>query len=115
MVAIAPIDFEKDVAAPINFLWKQGSKGILHQCIEILNGLLGIPHPSIEIPNDAPASIPANWWFTETNYQVSIMNFFMTSIYLKNSLQFKGLRRFLFMVNAFEIVRHFHSGLFYAL
>ena len=54
MGAIAPIDFEKGLTAPINFRWKQESKGILHPCIEILNGLLGILHPSIEIPNDTP-------------------------------------------------------------
>ena len=53
MGAIAPIDFEKGLTELINFPWNQGSKGILHPCIEILNGLLGILHPSIEIPNDA--------------------------------------------------------------
>ena len=57
MNAIAPIDFEKGLTAPINFRWKQESKGILHPCIEILNGLLGILHPSTEIPNDAPVYV----------------------------------------------------------
>ena len=56
MGAIAPIDFEKGLTAPINFLCEQEWKGILHPCIEILNGLLGILQPSIEIPNDAPAA-----------------------------------------------------------
>ena len=55
MGATAPIDFEKGLIAPINFRWKQGLKGRLHLSIEIPLGLLGILHPLIEIPNDAPA------------------------------------------------------------
>ena len=53
MGAIVPIDFEKGLSAPINFRRKPWAKCILHPLIEILNGLLGILHPSIEIPNDA--------------------------------------------------------------
>ena len=54
MGAIAPIDFEKGLIAPIDFHWKQGLKSNLHSSIEMPNGLLGILHPSIEIHNDAP-------------------------------------------------------------
>ena len=57
MGAIASIDFEKGLIAPINFLWKQGSKGNLQPCIEIFNGLSGILHPSIEIPYDTPENL----------------------------------------------------------
>ena len=41
MVAITSVNFEKCVIAPIDFLDTQGLTGFLH--------------PSIEIPNDAPA------------------------------------------------------------
>ena len=54
MGAIAPIDFEKDLIAPIEFRWKQELKDSLHPSIEICNALIGILHPSIEIPNDVP-------------------------------------------------------------
>ena len=54
MDAIAPIDFEKGLIAPIDFCWKQGLKDNFHQLVRIPFGLLGIMHPSIEIPNDAP-------------------------------------------------------------
>ena len=57
MGAIASIKFEKGLIEPINFLWKQGSKGNLQPCIEIINGLLGILHPSIEIPYDTPENL----------------------------------------------------------
>ena len=57
MGAIAPITFEKVQIGPIDFPWKQGLKGILHPSIEIPNHLLGILYQSIEIPNDAPAYI----------------------------------------------------------
>ena len=55
MGAVVPIDFEKGLSAPINFRRKPWAKCILHPLIEILNGLLGILHPSIEISNDSPA------------------------------------------------------------
>ena len=54
MGAITPIDFEKSLAAPMDFRWKQRLKGNLHPLIEIPNDLLGILHTSIEIPNNAP-------------------------------------------------------------
>ena len=54
MGAITLIDFEKSLTAPINFLLKSRVKRFFHPSIVILNGLLGILHPSIEIPNDAP-------------------------------------------------------------
>ena len=54
MGAIAPIDLKKGLIAPIEFRWKQELKGNLHLSIEIRNTLVGILHPSIEIPNDAP-------------------------------------------------------------
>ena len=54
MGAIVPIDFEKGLSAPINFRRKQGLKCNLYPSIEALNGLLGILHPPIEIPDDAP-------------------------------------------------------------
>ena len=60
MGAIAPINFEDGLIAPIDFRWKQGLKGNLHPSIENPNGLLSILHPSIEIPNDAPVTSPAS-------------------------------------------------------
>ena len=53
MGAIAPLDFEKGLIAPIEFCL---NKGNLHQSIKIRNALLGILHPSIEITNDAPGN-----------------------------------------------------------
>ena len=54
MVAVGPINFEESLITLIDFCWKQGLKGNLHPSIENLSALLGILHPSIEIPNDAP-------------------------------------------------------------
>ena len=54
MGAIAPINFEKDLIAPIDFSWKEGFKGNLHPIIETPYGLLGILHPLIVIPSDTP-------------------------------------------------------------
>ena len=54
MGAIAPINFEIGLNAPIDFRWKQVSEGNLHPWIEIKNGLTGCLHPSFEIPKDAP-------------------------------------------------------------
>ena len=59
MGAIAPINFEKDLSSPIYCPTEQGSKFILHPLNEILNGLLCILHPSVEIPNDAPGQLGA--------------------------------------------------------
>ena len=54
MDAIATIDFEKGLIAPIEFRWKQGLKGNFHPSFEIYNALSGILNPSIEIHHDAP-------------------------------------------------------------
>ena len=74
MGAIAPIDFEKGLTAPINFLWKQGSKGILHPWIEILNVLLGILHPSIKIPNTPLMYLSIGTWFNL--FRITLLNKF---------------------------------------
>ena len=57
MGAIAPINFEKGLIATIKFRWKQGQKGNLHPSIDIWSALLGILHPSIEIPYDTPENL----------------------------------------------------------
>ena len=54
MGAIALIYFEKSLIAHIDFRWKQGLKGNFYPLIEIPIGFLGILHPSIENPKDAP-------------------------------------------------------------
>ena len=51
MGAIAPIDFENVLIAPINFRRKQWFKSNLHRWIKIPDDLLGNLHPLIEIPN----------------------------------------------------------------
>ena len=53
-VQLHPSILRKDQIAHINFCLKQGLKGNLHPSIENLSALLGILHPPIEIPNDAP-------------------------------------------------------------
>ena len=53
------------VIAPIDFSWKQGYKGKLHPSTENPYSLIGILHPSIQIPDDALDW----WWISHLNIQ----------------------------------------------
>ena len=57
MGAIAPIHFKKGEIAPIGFCKRWGLIDNYQPSFDIPNSKLGLLHPSIEIPNNAPVSI----------------------------------------------------------